>query len=409
MDIVFIHSNYPAQFRNLAATIGANKENRVVFLTERKDAIKDRIKGVDVEIFTPHRKPNENTHHYLHATEESVLKGQAVLRSLSELVGQGLKPKVVITHGGMGLGLFIKDLLPSSVHIGYFEWYFRPETAIHLIENFELNAQLKAGLRNIPILKELESCDAAVTPTQWQKKQFPTEYHNKLSVIFDGIDTNFFKPCVDSEKHKSINHKIYNRETGEEFILKERSKIVSYATRGMEPLRGFPEFMRSLPLILEKNNDAEIIIAGADRRAYSYDAPSESGSWKEYMLKELKGTCNLDRIYFCGLLNYQDYRTLLWRSDTHCYLTRPYVTSWSLFEAVACEAVMAVNKSEATENIAEEDSVQWVDIENTESISNKINENLATVPSKRSKIKDGYSFNESVTSWANLINRLVNR
>ena len=43
----------------------------------------------------------------------------------------------------------------------------------------------------MPILQELETCDLAVVPTEWQKKQFPSEYEKKLNVIFDGIDRIF--------------------------------------------------------------------------------------------------------------------------------------------------------------------------------------------------------------------------
>ena len=48
--------------------------------------------------------------------------------------------------------------------------------------------------------------------------------------------------------------------------------MLSYATRGMEPLRGF-EFIKALPYVLKSNPELNVFIAGADRRAYSYDAP----------------------------------------------------------------------------------------------------------------------------------------
>ena len=48
----------------------------------------------------------------------------------------------------------------------------------------------------------------------------------------------------------------------------------------MELPRGFPEFMRALPPPLENNPGLQVVIAGADRRAYSYDAPSHNGSWR---------------------------------------------------------------------------------------------------------------------------------
>ena len=138
--------------------------------------------------------------------------------------------------------------------------------------------------------------------------------------------------------------------------------MVSYATRGMETLRGFPEFMRTLPGILDANETAHIVIAGADRRAYSYDAPIKGGSWKEYMLSELGDKLDTRRVIFCGLLTYEDYRKLLWRSDLHCYFTRPYVTSWSLFEAAACGAKLVCNREPATLDIAVEGTINWVEL-----------------------------------------------
>ena len=103
---MFIHGNYPAQFRHLAAALGNSRQHRVIFLTARQDAETQPIPGVTIRRFDLHRSPNTGTHHYLTATEEAVLKGQAVLRALHELVEEGLQPKLVVSHGGMGLGLF---------------------------------------------------------------------------------------------------------------------------------------------------------------------------------------------------------------------------------------------------------------------------------------------------------------
>ena len=98
-----------------------------------------------------------------------------------------------------------------------------------------------------------------------------------------------------------------------------------------------------------------VVIAGADRCAYSYTAPDHEGSWKKHLLAKLGSFEGRERIHFTGLLTYNDYRNLLWRSNLHCYFTRPYVTSWSLFEAAACGARLAVNKSPATSGITEKE------------------------------------------------------
>jgi glycosyltransferase involved in cell wall biosynthesis len=404
MDILFIHGNYPAQFRHLAALLGREPNHRVVFLTAREDAANEALPGLEIHTYSCHRSANPQTHHYLHASEDAVLQGQAVLRKLSELLEAGLRPRVVVSHAGMGVGLFIKDLLPKALHVGYFEWYFLADTTRHLMASYDLDTQLKTGLRNLPILQELERCDLAVVPTAWQKSQFPEAYQAKLNVIFDGIDTTFFHPKPAELDLEASDLTLCNRDSGEQFVIGAGRRLLSYATRGMEPLRGFPEFMRALPDLLHNFEDLQVVIAGADRRAYSYDAPSHGGSWKKHLLAELGHFKGLERVQFTGLLTYQDYRNLLWRSNLHCYFTRPYVTSWSLFEAAACGARLAVNRSPATHGIAKEDSVLWLDLDASEGIGSKLRQGLETCHAEGARIKPGYELRTSLKQWEALLN-----
>jgi len=404
MDFLFIHGNYPAQFRHLAALLGQNPEHRVVFLTARQDAAKDALPGVEVHTYACHRTPSAQTHHYLQASEEAVLQGQAALREVSSLVEGGLRPRVVMSHGGMGMGLFLKDLLPQALHVGYFEWYFQANTTRHLLAEFDLDAQLKTGLRNLPILQELERCDLAVVPTAWQKSQFPRAYQAKLEVIFDGIDTAFFQPAPKGLELANSDLTLTNRDSGETVLLKAGGRVLSYATRGMEPLRGFPEFLRALPLLLETFADLDVVIAGADRRAYSYDAPSHGGSWKEHVLAELGAFSGRERVHFTGLLTYPDYRQLLWRSTLHCYFTRPYVTSWSLFEAAACGARLALSEGPATEGIVEPESVLWVDLNDQNTITHALQQGLEQ-PRPPALILPGFELTNSLQRWEALLNR----
>jgi len=403
MDFLFIHGNYPAQFRHLAGLLGQNPAHRVVFLTARQDASRDALPGVEIHSYRCHRIPNPQTHHYLQATEAAVLQGQAALREVAALVEGGLKPRVVVSHGGMGMGLFLKDLLPRALHVGYFEWYFQADTTRHLLEHFDFDAQLKTGLRNLPILHELECCDRAVVPTAWQRAQFPKAYQPKLEVIFDGIDTSFFHPPGEDQDLAAADLKIHNRETGQGFVLEAGQRVLSYATRGMEPLRGFPEFLRALPALLDENNDLAVVIAGTDRRAYSYDAPSHGGSWKKHILAELGAFAGRERVHFTGLLSYPDYRNLLWRSSLHCYFTRPYVTSWSLFEAAACGARLAVSKGPATEGIVEPTTVRWVNLEDQSAVTTALRAGLSQ-PGERARSMAGFDLGTSLQRWEQLLN-----
>lgn len=405
MDILFIHGNYPAQFRNLAAALGESRQNRVVYLTGRQDAATQPIEGITIRCFKLHRSAHPSTHHYLTATEDAVLKGQAVIREISSLLEEGFNPKLVITHGGVGLGLFIKELLPNTVHIGLFEWYFKKETAKWLLKDYGLDEQLKTRMRNLNILEELSSCDAGVVPTAWQYEQFPEEYKNKLSIIFDGIETEFFSPLSEIDKQTI---QITGEELENPLVITPDMAILSYATRGMETLRGFPEFLRSAAKALQEIENLHVVIAGRDRRAYSYDAPTHDGSWKKHILNELGEFQGRERVHFTGLLPYTQYRSLLQRSDLHCYFTRPYVTSWSLFEAAACGARLCINKTQATEGIIKDQSaVSWIDLDNPEAIEKTIINKLSNRSQERCEMRQEFSSVRCLKKWEKLVNSLL--
>lgn len=405
VNFLFIHGNYPAQFRHLIASLGTQPEHRVVFLTARDDADTEPIAGVEIKTYALHRPASESTHHYLIDTEVAVLHGQAVLRAIDTI--SDFRPDVVVTHAGMGMGLFIKEFMPDCLHVGYFEWYFQSKTAKYLSADNSLDFFLRIGMRNLPILLELEKCDVAIVPTEWQKSQFPSCYASKINVVFDGIDSRFFYP--NSANLRQENMLIHNRDTHEPFLISKDNIVISYATRGMEPLRGFPEFLLSLPRLLSDDSSLIAIIAGADRRAYSFDAPSHEGSWKNHLLSSLGNFKGRDRVYFTGLLDYSDYRSLLWRTDLHCYFTRPYVTSWSFFEACMSGAYLASNKNGATDGIGVDETIAWVDLDNQDILAEQLSKALYSSEKKRSVIRDGFTLDQGLQRWGQILNQSLSK
>jgi glycosyltransferase involved in cell wall biosynthesis len=354
--ILFIHGNYPGQFRHLASYYGNNPDCEVRFLTKEDYPNKWAIKGVAVSTFRLHREVSPNTHPYLNSTEDGVLKGQAVVREVHKMMASGFVPDLVVFHAGMGLGLFLRDLLPDARLLGYFEWYFTPATAQYLFPAFSFDVQLRSSVRNLLIEHELTHCDLGIVPTQWQYAQFPRLLQSRLQVVFDGIDTSFFQlPPTDLPRSCEFPRV---GEGVQPLSLSDSDLVLSYATRGMEPLRGFPQFMRALPYLLPRLPRLHVLIAGEDRQAYSYAAPTHEGSWKKALLDEIGSFPGSQRICFTGSLTYNDYRRLLWRSDMHCYFTFPYVISWSLFESVACGTKLCLSTNGATDLFLEYASVK---------------------------------------------------
>lgn len=400
--ILFAHGNFPGQFRHLITYLSEQAEYKVYFITDKKDVDSKAMPGIRIRTMKETRNISEGIHHYLTTSERDILSGQKVVRAIIELLAEGVKPDIVISHGGMGLGMFIKDILPDCKHIGLFEWYFKSTTSKYLFREFDFDKQLRIRCRNLTILSELQSCDAAVIPSNWQKIQFPVEYYNKVNTIFDGVDNNFFN----SEYCEPSDISLYSEEIAKGIVINKDELILSYATRGMEPLRGFMEFVRGSIEVLKTYKKAKVIIGGRDRCAYSY-GPLNFETWKAEAVTLYKENNINDRVIFTGLMDYGNYRKLLRRTNLHCYFTRPYVTSWSLFEAAASGARLCISLGGATENIISKESiVEWVNLDSQEEINESLKKAIVNKQLKTS-LKSCYFVGESLRQWIGLIERLT--
>jgi glycosyltransferase involved in cell wall biosynthesis len=360
MKILFLHSNFPAQFRHLAEVLAGDNRNRVLFGTTRKEG---QMPGVYKFIYTPSRRPHKETHHYIKPLEDAVLHGQAVYRALDKLKEDGFSPDVVYGHSGWGPTLFIKDIFPQAKLLCYFEWFYSTEGAdvgFDPDEPVTPDDRLRIRIKNTPILTDLYSCDAGLCPTLWQRNQFPKEYHNKLNVLHDGIDTQYFSP------QKGI--KLILPSVG--LDLSEVKEIVTYVSRGMEPYRGFPQFMESVSLLQKRRKSCHVVVVGENRVAYGRQLP-DGKTFKQLMLD--KFDFDLSRLHFTGRLPYPLYLQVLRASSTHVYLTRPFVLSWSMLEAMSTGClIIASNTPPVTEVVHDGENGILVDFFSPEDIVEKI-------------------------------------
>src|SRR5438876_314521 len=93
--------------------------------------------------------------------------------------------------------------------------------------------------RNAPLMIALEACDRGIAPTNWQRSVHPSEWQDKIDVIFDGIDIDQARPDAAA-----------TFELPDGRVLSRRDQVVTYVARNLEPYRGFPSFMRAVPRIL---------------------------------------------------------------------------------------------------------------------------------------------------------------
>ncbi|MBD1913208.1 MULTISPECIES: glycosyltransferase family 4 protein [unclassified Leptolyngbya] len=364
MRILFLHSNFPAQFRHLATVLGKDPRNQVVFATSRHEG---RIPGVHKVIYQESRPVHPQTHHYVRSLESAVLQGQAAYRSLQQLKAAGFIPDVVYAHSGWGPGLFIKDLFPQSKLCCYFEWFYHAhgsDADFDPADPLDADAEARIRMKNAPILMDLYSCDYGLSPTSWQRQQFPTEFHSKITVRHDGVDTAFFRPKAGAKlRLPTIG-----------LDLSTVDEVVTYSTRGMEPYRGFPQFMEAVALIQARRPNCHVVVVGDDRVVYGKALP-DGKTYKQLMLDSL--VLDRDRLHFTGSLPYNQYLQVLQASSAHIYLTRPFVLSWSMLEAMATGClVIGSNTEPVREVIIDGSNGLLVDFFSPTAIADRVDEVL---------------------------------
>lgn len=346
MNILIIHPSFPGQYFYLCRYLGRNPENKVVFLA-KDNSIKSNLENVDLYLYDAPRSVTKDIHHYLKRTEEAVLEGQQTVKALDSLKAKGFQPDVIIGHAGWGSLMYIKDYYPDVPLIGYFEWYYHSKKSdMHYWpgEDATPDQALDIRTRNMHHLLSLETCDYGITPTQWQYSQFPDVYKPMLSIIHEGIDTNFCCPYDGSGKPA-----LQLQESG--FSLPEGTEFISYVSRGFEPIRGFDKFMDAIRIVLKNRPNTHVVLAGNDMVCYG----NKLADGKTYQqVEEEKGGYDKERVHFVGSLNRGDYKRLLQASSCHVYLTRPFVLSWSMLEAMSFGLPLVASATPPVMEVVEE-------------------------------------------------------
>ncbi len=373
-----MHRNFLAQFKNLIKELAKDSSNKICFITNNDE---DKIAGVRKIVYKIDEKncSRMGSPNCLKYFNEAILHAQAASACASALKKEGFIPDIIYAHS-WGPSTFIKDYFPNVPLICYFEWFYNPKNTDFdfFIKEHSLEDKMNLRCKNANILMDLASCDAGITPTEWQKSQFPKEFQDKITVIHDGIDTQICKgvnnldSCSDSTRHcetLSLDSDKICPPKQSCTTLTKKDKILTYATRGMEAYRGFPEFMMAASVLMKKYPDLQVYIAGEDKAFYGPNLPDTT--YKTVLLEKLD--FDKSRLHFTGKLDYQDYIKLLQSSTVHVYSTCPFVLSWSILEAMACGcAVVASNTQPVQEVIKDGENGLLFDFFNVSQLVEKI-------------------------------------
>ncbi|HEV3082570.1 MAG TPA: glycosyltransferase [Gemmataceae bacterium] len=319
MHVLFVHQNFPAQFGHIASYLVKNKGLRCTFVSQQPPGHGDGIERIQYHV---QGGATQQTHYCSRTFENSVWHSHAVYEALR--ARPDIRPDLIVAHSGFLSTVFLRELY-NCPHVNYFEYFywttgsdmdFRPDFPYP-----EIN-KLRARARNATLLLDLDHCERGYSPTAWQRSRLPKLYHDKVQVIFDGIDTSLWRPRPG-----------FPRRVGN-WVIPDGMKVITYVSRGMESIRGFDIFMKMAKLLCERRKDVGFIVVGQDRICYGGDQEVIGNrTFKEWVLAQ--DSYDLSRFQFTGLMPTPLLAELFAVSDLHVYLTVPFVLSWSMMDALA--------------------------------------------------------------------------
>ena len=387
MNILFIHQNFPGQFKFLAPAL-VKQGHKVWGMTMQKTEAKD-WQGVTLVPYTANRGTTANVHPWVSDFETKTIRGEACFKAALQLKANGFVPDVIIAHHGWGESLFLKEVWPQAKLAIYCEFFYHPQGAdVGFDPEFpptDPGDACRLRLKNLNNLLHFEVADAGISPTHWQASTFPEGFRQKITVVHDGIDTVAVAP------NAAVGLTL-KKADGQDLPLTRQDEVITFVNRNLEPYRGYHVFMRALPELLKRRPHARVLIVGADDVSYGArptQAQNGGTKWKDIFANEVRphiSDADWQRVHFLGHVPYQYFIPLLQLSSVHVYLTYPFVLSWSLLEAMSAGcAIVASDTQPLHEAIAHNETGRLVNFFDPKALTQEVCD-LLDNPAERARL-----------------------
>ena len=289
--------------------------------------------GVNLRRWANQRSTTTGIFEHAIRAEADLIRANAAALTAADLKREGFEPDVVIGHPGWGEMTHIKEVFPAAKSIVFGEYFYISSGGDFGFDlEFQipsLGAHMRINAKNATLALACALADRIVCPTPFQASTFPEVFRPKIRILHEGLNLERAGRRPDAQLS------LPNGGT-----LTSSDAVITYVSRNLERTRGFHIFMRALPEVMAARPDAQVVVLGNYGNS-GYGAPLPGGqTWKGKMLAELGERIDPGRIHFLGPVPHARMVDALSISRAHVYYTYPFVLSWSLIEAMACECLI---------------------------------------------------------------------
>lgn len=284
------------------------------------------------------------------ARETAVTWSRAMERSLCYAYGcwevlEQKRPRpidvVVGRSAGLGSALFAPVYYPAAPVVQFLDYFYHGR---------EYDLADEAGPDTPPAyyhwrrsttaieLLDLEQATTAWTPTEWQRGLFPAEYRGDMMVLHDGVDSRQF---VRSDWHATGT----GRRTIAGRVIPESTRVISFAARSVDRLRGFDRFLAMADIVLRERPDTLAVVVGDRIVRRGLDVAFHNKDFAAHLLGS-RPFADPGRLWFLGPVAPATVAEVLAASDLHVAPGRRYPVARSTLEAMSAGCVILASDTE---------------------------------------------------------------
>ncbi|MDB5423376.1 MAG: glycosyl transferase, group 1 [Phenylobacterium sp.] len=320
--VLFVHNNFPAQFRDLVETLKARGVPVAAIGGSRAPGAKDVMVGR----YSLPRGTTPGIFSLAVRAEADLIRGRSALDMARALKARGVDPTVIVGHPGWGETVLLDEAFPDARRILYPEFFYRGR-GLDIdfdTEFFPLTdeAVLLGKAKNAIMALALTDADAIVCPTAFQASVLPAVFQPRVRIIHEGVDVEAIAPSPPQP---------FALPDGRTIL--PGTPVITHVNNQMEPLRGLHIFARALPRLMAEIPDAQVLVMGQDAERPYGGRPGDGRTWREVCFDGL--AIDPARLHFLGKAPHDHMLAALRLSTAHVYYTYPFVLSWSLVEAMA--------------------------------------------------------------------------